>query len=889
MKNKIVTSLVILIVSLCLSNCSKAQENIDIVIGKNASSKVSMTAKTLQDYLSEISTENNFNIAEDNQNNSQIQLVVLSNLSDTEKASLLSEYPEIALPNAAESYSLANKTKDGKKLAVICGYDERALLFGVYDALEKLGYRFYLSENFKPKATTSLSFEAFKGTNRPLFGERIIFNWHNFLSGITGWNIEEYKQWIDASVQMRYNTLMFHAYGSDSFMRYSFNGIPKETGLVPSTHKGRDWGINHVNDIRNLNGGNLFNEAVFGSEVSKMPEDRMSEASVALLQEGMKYASERSMNINFGFDISTVQSNPKNQLETLPKSAQLENFGGNLLANPDTQEGYSFFKSQLVGLFKDYPQITGIMPWVRYQKYPNGGVYIAIKNMPEAWKIEYDQILKENPSFKRDQATNSFFYIGKVLNAYKKALKELGREDIKLGLGTWNWVSFPYLDKFVSDDVSFYPIDWDMDFSTENARVELTKIKEERKLYPIVWAHHDDHSYIGRPYEAPENIVDKLKNQHADGFGILHWTTYPLDMYFKNLSRQTSKTTINEPYTTTIKDYVDNGIKSNSKEFIAYLEKFYLEAPHFGRETSDHFFHMYFNEEGKSLFPVYVPGPIIKSAKERLDLLESLSNTDIAKTETYLYYKNIEEFFILFFKNQEMLIEAAGIWLDGGDLNKAAEIMKKTYPEKAVLKYAEAINHGPNTVGEQSIILRLNLNWLPDFVDIKQKTGVIPIEYSFYPTNHEAIAQRPGSYTYLFRIDKSFTVCLGQQETNGAMILKNDDYSGFLRLGTEKVNFALGYWRHVPQNYWSDTFKDNKLIKGKYILKIPMASDGNSQITIELKDDAGKVLNSEHLQFINENRMIEIPFEIGHSLLHIDMKALNEAADMKGLIVARVE
>lgn len=889
MKDRIVKSLVVLILSLSLSNCSKAKKDIDIAIGKNPSEKVNVTAKTLQGYLADISPDNDFKIVEENQHNSQIQLVVLSNLSESEKASLLSNFPEMSLPKGSESYSLANKTEAGKELAVICGYDERGLLYGVYDALEKLGYRFYLSENFKPKAITSLSFESFKGTNKPLFGERIVFNWHNFLSGITGWNIEEYKQWIDASVQMKYNTLMFHAYGSDPFMRYSINGIPKEMGLVPSTSQGRDWGINHVNDIRNLYGGDSFIEAVFGSKVSKMADNKMSEQSVALLQEGLKYASERSMDINFGFDISTVQSNPENQLKTLPKSAQLRNFGGRLLANPDTPEGYGFFKAQLEGLLKDYPQITGIMPWVRYMKYPNSGVYIAVKNMPEAWKIEYDKILKENPSFKRDQATNSFFYIGKVLDAYAKALKELGREDIKLGLGTWNWVSFPYLDKFVSDNVSFYPIDWDMDFSTDNARKELTKIKEEREVYPVVWAHHDDHSYIGRPYEAPENMVDKLKSQNADGFGILHWTTYPLDMYFKNLSRQTWEATINEPYTTTIKDYADNSIKSQSKEFNEYLNKFYLEAPHFGRETSDHFFHMYFNEQGKSLFPVYEPVPIIKSAKYRLEILESLSDTEIAKTEVFLYYKNMEEFFILFFENQEMLIKAAGIWLDGGDLNTAAEIMKKTHPEKAILKYAEAITHGPNTVGEQSIILRLNLNWLPDFVDIKQKTGVLPVVYSFYPTNHEAIAQRPGSYTYLFKENNNFTRCLGEKETNGANILKTDDLSGVLRLDSENVNFSLGYWRHVPENYWSDTFKDNKLIKGKYILKMPMASETNPQIIIELKDDDGRVLNSKYTQPILKDGAIEIPFEIGHSLLHINMKSLKKSIDIGSLIVERIQ
>ena len=118
----------------------------------------------------------------------------------------------------------------------------------------------------------------------------------------------EYKQWIDATVKMKYNTLMFHAYGSDPFINYSLNGEKKANGLVPSSIKGRDWGINHVNNIQNLYGGDLFDDTVFGSDVSKMDEDTMEKESVKLLQNAFKYANERSLDINFGFDISKATS-----------------------------------------------------------------------------------------------------------------------------------------------------------------------------------------------------------------------------------------------------------------------------------------------------------------------------------------------------------------------------------------------------------------------------------------------------------------------------------------------------------------------------------------------------------------------------------------------------
>jgi len=889
---KKIKSIALLIIGISISVL--AQGKTDILIGESPNNKTLLAAEILQSYLGRMGESQDFRIIKDHDSsNNSILLVALSDISNKDRVQLSTIFPNMSFPALAESFCVNTTKKNDKTVLVICGYDQRGLLYAVYDVLEKLGCRLYLSEEFVPELEGELEFDKLNGSNAPLTGERIVFNWHNFLSGISSWNKKEYRQWIDASVKMKYNTLMFHAYGSDPFINYSLNGESKANGLVPSSIKGRDWGITHVNDIRNLYGGKQFKDSIFGSEASKMDEHEMDAGAVKLLQYAFKYAHERSLDINFGFDISTGTSNPQNILATLPKSAQLKNYGASILANPETEEGYQYFKSQIVGLLSDYPEITHITPWVRYMTYPEGGVFNAVRNMPAEWQEQYERILKQNPSFKKDQAANSFFYIGKVLEAYSKALKEMGREDVKLGLGTWNWVSYPYFDKFIPENVSFYPIDYDMNFDTEDARVALTKIKKERKVYPIIWAHHDDHSYIGRPFDPPANMVKKLEERYSEGFGILHWMTHPLDMYFKNLSRQTWQETASESYPLTIKDYAENGIKTGSAEFEKYLEQYYLEAPHFGRATSDHFFQMGFNKKGQPQFSSSneAISSILTACKQRLEILEKLSDSDISKTEVYKYFKNMEEFYILFFDNQKMLVEAAGIWINDGDLNVAAEIMRKTYPEKAILKYAEAITHGPNTLGEQAIILRLNLNWLPDFADIKQKAGLLPIECKFYPTNHEETAQRGGHYTYYFEKNHNYNMCLGEKETNGATVL--EDNNGVLRLGATAVKFPVGYWRRVGPDYWSYKFKDHKLIAGKYrwVLEAnPLSNNRDgSEIIVELTNDANEVLNKNQSTFTLKNNKIIVPFEINHSLLNISIKAVESSIDLAGFKIEQVK
>lgn len=887
MKSKIRINKLITTIAFVFCIISTSTAHIRIIKNENPSNKSQLTAQILEQYLAKMLKNETIEIADDTDSYDFILLKTVSDISEKEKTQLLRDFPQLQLPTNPESFSFKGTKLNGKSALLICGYDERGLLYGVYEVLEKLGCRFYLSDEFVPEIAGKLELHKLNGSNVPLADERIVFNWHNFLSGITGWNLPEYKQWIDATVKMKYNTIMVHAYGNNPMMRFEFNGVKKPTGLIASTVRGRDWGINHVNDIRNLYGGNAFKDSIFGSDASRLEIEQMNDSTIALMQNVFRYASERSVNINFAFDIATTSSTPLSLMETLPKSAQLKNYAGNILANPETPEGYNYFKTQLTALLKDYPQLTHLTPWVRYMRYSGIGVFLAIENMPKQWNDEYENILAENPTFKKDQATNSFYYIAKILQAYTKALKELGREDIKLGLGTWNWVAFPFLDKFIDKNVAFYPIDWDMNFDTEYARQELAKIRDERKVYPVVWAHHDDHSYIGRPFDPPAKMMDKLKERKAEGFGILHWTTWPLDLYFKNLSQQTWQQTKNESYSTSIEDYALHGIQSESAEFNDYLKKFYLEAPHFARETSDYFYDIYLNKVGRSIFPVYDPVSIVESTKERLKMLEHLNNSAISKTDIFKYYQKMEEFFVLYFENQQMLIDAAGIWMNNGDRVQMANIIKITNPEQAVEKYAEAIQYGPNTLGEQAIILRLNLNWLPDFADIKQKAGLIPIDYTFFPTNHEAMAEGAGQFAWYFKKDKSYAMCLGEKETNGATVLP--DHQGVLKLDTAKVSFSVGYWRISPQNYFSDTFKNNKLRKGKYVLVLRTSQkEGNSKhkkIKVELRNESAVLLNADKTTFQVKNNEVQVPFEIDNSLLNISLKTVDSTIELEGFSI----
>jgi len=171
-------------------------------------------------------------------------------------------------------------------------------------------------------------------------------------------------------------------------------------------------------------------------------------------------------------------------------------------------------------------------------------------------------------------------------------------------------------------------------------------------MYPIIWAHHDDHRYIGRPYTPWENLPEMLKARHSKGFGIIHWTTHPLDLYFTCSARQVWESTENESIQETVDNYVKVHFGEND-ELANYYFKWLTEGPMFGRETSDHFVDLGGQKAGHKLESWE---DMKAKSEKRLKLLNGIPRV---KNNTFLQYqKAMEEFYISFFDNHLLFQDA---------------------------------------------------------------------------------------------------------------------------------------------------------------------------------------------------------------------------------------
>lgn len=708
---------------------------------------------------------------------------------------------------------------EGKKLK-IQGKTQRAIVDGVYGLLKEIGWNFYLSFEVPPTNSKPLDFTQLNFQNAPLKEKRIVFDWHNFLSGCTGWDYEQWEEWIDNSSKIGFNTIMVHAYGNNPMQSFSINGKDKEIGYLTTSQKGRDWGAQHVNDIRLLYGGEIYSDFEYGSKAAKVSENVRSEAATSLMQKVFKHAGQKSMDVCFAIDVDTWMANPQNLINTLPKECLLQIAGYNIV-NPEHPDGKKYYEAQLSKLLSDYPEISMLAAWMRMpNKNPGmGSIWLQYDSntLPASWRKEYFEILKQNPELKDERPYPGIFAISKMIEVYRKILDEF-RPDVELVLGSWRLYYPKQADKFMPDYCGFIPLDWEVIFDKPEVLEELAEVGKNRNLYPIAWAHHDDHRYVGRPYKPWADFNSKLDKVNAKGYGIIHWTTHPLDLYFNGTEKQVWQNSENIAFEKSIQDFGKSLLKRDDENLITYFREWFENAPMFGRETSDYFIRPnvdYHLEGYNSALEV------VEKTKLRLEILQKVNVDNLNKQglKEYNYQLATEEFLISFFENHNNIFQSSSL-LNEGKTQAAVSFVEKLNPEESIKMYSKLISDFGATRGEEGILLSLNLRWLPDYIDIRQRVGMDAIRINFQPTSHDPLAQGAGNHTFFIDADKNFWHSKGEKEL-GITAAKNKIFP---------LKYITDSWIELiePVEIPLKTMRNFNLPAGKYQLELIYTESGSS-------------------------------------------------------------
>jgi len=730
------------------------------------------------------------------------------------------------LPAKPESFKIAI---DQGKIMIIAP-DERGLLNGTYALLEKLGCGFYLSGDVLPEAKKWKGYEDWEMEDEPLTGDRFVFNWHNFLSGCTGWNLPDWQLWIDQANKMRYNGIMVHAYGNNPMFSFEYLGEKKATGYLNNSSSGRDWGNQHVNDVRRMAGGEIFDGPVYGADASMAPEENKERAATEMMQQVFRYAEERGTRVIFALDFDTWMANPRSIIEKLPREAVFELGNGHLTPNPEHPDGFAYYEQVLRSLLEMYPEIDQLSVWHRRPSLRPGlgtiWMNFPYEKLPDHWQREYLDILKDHPEITNDLQASGMFAYSKVVKTLRKA-RENVRPELEISSGSWQFHYVKYADLFFPEDVALLPLDWQVVFDQPEAKATLARAGAHRDVYPIIWAHHDDHRYIGRPYTPWENLSDMLEERNAKGFGIIHWTTRPLDLYFTSSARQVWKSTLNEPVKNTVDRYVFDLMGKPDVQLSDYYYKWLAGGPMFGRETSDHFIDLGMQKLGHGLESWE---EMREKTRLRLDQIGTLSGIDENKLLTY--QKQMEEFYLSFFENQILFQNAFDLAAEG-EIDGAIKILSKADSENTIRKYARAVENIGFTPGEKAMVFSMNTRWLADFYNMEQRLGMRPVGFQFSPTRHDPLAQAPGHFTYFIDEDNQWWRCLWEHEMKEHQFVNKDGKTALLVNDELAFQLRTMHGQHLP--------------KGIYQVNINLSGDQDVDELIlkQMDGDHEKIINAE--------------------------------------------
>jgi len=638
-------------------------------------------------------------------------------------------------------------------------------MHGVHGLLQKLGHGYYLGVATVPEPRDEpFGFAAWDLADRPLVPTRIMFNWHNFLTSASTWNLDHWRQWTTRSQKMGFNTIMVHAYGNNPMAGFRFRGVDKPVGYLGSTRLGRSWFVNHVNDVRRMHGGEVFEQEVFGSTAAVDGTDRQrTEAARQLMREVFRHAHGRGVDVIFALDIDTPPGNPQELITLLDASDRFQT-GGRWLPNPDTPGGYAFYKAQVSGLLQAYPRIDTLALWHRTGGTPWMGY--RLEDMPQAWQEEFDAACREKPGTEQLWHARHIFGMAKVARACRRALREIGREDVSLAFGSWHYGFLAGADRFMPEGVALIPLDWmvlvdQSQLRDAESRAVIGRVAEHRPVLPVVWAHHDDGAYVMRPFEPFDHFQDRLDDARCTphGYGIIHWMTRPLDLYFASLARQTWSRTRNEPLDVTCRLAAEHWFGREHRETLGpYLQQWVDEAPMFARETSDWFVDR----------PLDEPGPVAESMHRRLKLLRDVDTGAMrpGAKQRVAYFEGIERFATEVHRLEWMFRQAHAALAQGrfDEARKLAQPLTAEV-ERVIGELAGTLQRDGITRGEQGLIVTLNTRWLPHYVALQQRLALAPIRDNFGPTVHDPIAPRPGKFTLHFDPRKNLWQTFGEKET----------------------------------------------------------------------------------------------------------------------------
>jgi hypothetical protein len=342
---------------------------------------------------------------------------------------------------------------------------------GIYDLLQQYGAYFQISGEILP-ALTAFAIKTINVSVAPAFKYYGLFPWDNFLCGMSGWNEEDFKLFIDRMARLRLNFIEFHFYPGMAYYNETYsNGSANST----SDHVA-DW-ANSFQPNQIIGGGAFGSLATFGTRQWWQNQSKgaaaQQDSCQAMLRRVIDYAHTRGLSTVVGFCLMQPRGGNFTMTSTRGWSA---------MPDPLNANNVNLEVDRYRRLVQIYPNSDYYWMW---QAEAGGALWNTITNDASASALR-TQYSSWNPGGNKGGDIDYGYLFAQTVNKLTAA------ERSKIATGGWDMSEmFKGFDSYCPSEIIFHNMNsWDTREGISEATNEY-KLGTARRTWMTDWWEYD--------------------------------------------------------------------------------------------------------------------------------------------------------------------------------------------------------------------------------------------------------------------------------------------------------------------------------------------------------------------------------------------------------------
>lgn len=362
------------------------------------------------------------------------------------------------------------------------------------------------------------------------FNVRGMMPWHNFLSGPTSWDLNQYRDYINWMAENNFNLLVLHNYSGgaerytnyvEPFVKVGYDGYSPPASF-DSTNTAR-WGYlpknpNHFIGSSKAMFAPYLKDGVFGNDIVKANGSNRDSYKITakFLNNIIDYAHSKKIKVAIGFEYGVYP----------PEIFSLINLASyypiEMLPDPTHPQSMQILNGTLDYIIKTYPRIDQIWLWQREHE-----IHIPKEPLSKGMEFVFNNVKKQGGLPNNDlifSAAWSYLYI---LNANKYVHQfSPNIEVVAAGWGGDNQFMpiLETLDRNLPKNVKLAALN--PNWGQNKQPNFFSKIAKNRSIFVIPWLEGD--YQLWHPQSRVSVLDEQLKlaaSQKVDGVIGTHWRT----------------------------------------------------------------------------------------------------------------------------------------------------------------------------------------------------------------------------------------------------------------------------------------------------------------------------------------------------------------------------